>query len=302
MTRPHRWAAGPYDRAVDPITARRVLRIFPDAPLTADLVERAHAAESAARHPSRYPEGEDRARAEEWARTLGTARAVLLAEANASGQHPPVAAPVASVPAVAPVSPVGPLGATPGWQAPAPLPAPDLAAAVNAPRRRGLSRGAVIGIVAGAVALVLLVVAGVVGISGLVDTVSEATRALETESAPSPDDTSLDGDDLPDVERYSAEETFFTFPAAVELYFDGRYNADCPMDYVEGCWQAAIITEADCEALEVQLGFANDPDAADAEHLATMDFTNVVAGEAVPVVFGQDEYDSGWLNDVRCLD
>ncbi len=259
----------PYDHAVDPITARRVLRIFPDAPLTADLVERAYSGELESRHPARYLEGPDRARAEEWARTLGAARGVLLAEARMS---------------------------TAGW------PAPDLAAAVHAPRSRGLSGGAVVGIIAGAVALVLVVVAGAVGITGLVGTLTEAARALETElaSPPGADDTS-DGED-PDVDRYTADETMFTFPAAIELYYDGRHNGDCPMDYVEGCWQAAIITEADCDALQVQLGFANDADATAPEHTENMDLANVTAGETTPVVYGHDDYVGGWLDDVRCLD
>lgn len=280
----------PYDRAVDPITARRVLRIFPDAPLTADLVERAYWGELESRHPARYPEGPDRARAEEWARTLGTARGVLLAEVRVSsaGWPAPIETPVASVPPIASVPPVAP--------------APDLAAAVNAPRKRGLSGGAIVGIVAGSVALVLLVVAGAVGVMGLVGTVAEATRALETElaSPPGGDDTS-DGED-PDVDRYTADETSFTFPAAIELYYDGRYNGDCPMEYVEGCWQSAIITEADCDALQVQLGFANDSDASAPEHTETMEFANVTAGETTPVVYGHDDYDGGWLDDVRCLD
>ena len=43
-----------YDRPVDSITARQVLRIFRDAPLTVELVERAYSEECWARHPSRY--------------------------------------------------------------------------------------------------------------------------------------------------------------------------------------------------------------------------------------------------------
>lgn len=287
---------------MDPIIARRVLRIFPDAPLTADLIERAYAGESAARHPSRYPEGPDRAHAEVWARTLGTARAILLAEISTAAAPPaPVVPPVEPVTAVAPAAPSA---SVPAPHAPIPVPGPDLAAAVNAPRRRGLSLGAIIGIAGAAVALVLLVVAGVAGVTALVNTVNEATRALETElaSPPGADDTSADDDELPDVDRYTADETFFTFPAAVELYYDGRYNGECPMEYAEGCWQAAIVTESDCDALQVQLGFANDPDASAPEHIESVDFANVIAGETTPVVFGQDEYDNGWLNNVRCLD
>ena len=81
----------PYDRAVDPNTARRVLRISPDTPLTPALIESAYAEESWTRHPSRYPEGPGRAEAEEWATTLGTARAVLLHQvASTAPVRPPL--------------------------------------------------------------------------------------------------------------------------------------------------------------------------------------------------------------------
>ena len=65
---------------MDPITARRVLRIFPDSPITVELVERAYASESWARHPSRYQDAAERQRAEEWMQTLATARDLLRAE------------------------------------------------------------------------------------------------------------------------------------------------------------------------------------------------------------------------------
>ena len=259
----------PYDRAVDPITARRVLRIFPDAPLTADLIERAHAGESAARHPSRYPDGPDRAHAEEWMRTLGTARGVLLAEVAATTAHA----------------------------------APDLAATVNASPKRGLSRGAVIGIVAGAVALVLLVVGGAVGITALIGTVGEATRALETEfaSPPAPDDTPS-GEDSPHVERYTADETLFTFPAALEFYTDGRLSDECGPEHAQGCWQAAVFTEADCAIMTVSMGYATTEAQPEPDLVESLRFYDVVAGASTHVVFGNDDFDYGWIIDVTCHD
>ncbi|WP_203230904.1 hypothetical protein, partial [Agromyces humi] len=63
---------------MDALTARQVLRLSPDSPLTPELVEHAYAAESAARHPSLYPDPAARAQAEQWAATLQEARAALL--------------------------------------------------------------------------------------------------------------------------------------------------------------------------------------------------------------------------------
>lgn len=257
---------------MDPITARRILRIFPETPLSTELIVQAHAGEVAARHPSLYPDGADRARAEEWVRTLDSARDVLLAQVPAA----------------------------PG----------DVAAVVNAPRKRRLSTGAIVGIVAGGIGLVVVIGLVILGAFSIVQGVGEITETLESELAadPSADDGSdaasggSDGTELADVERYTADETFFTFPAAMELYNDGRYGAECPVDYAEGCWQAAIVTESDCDALQLELGFANDPDAFTPEHVETLDLSGIAAGVTTPVVFGQDEYDIGWINDVRCLD
>src|SRR4029453_865576 len=99
----------PYDRAVDPNTARQVLRISPDTPLTPALVESAYAEESGTRHPSRYPAGPGRGQAEEWATTRGSARAVLLHEvastAAGTATAASVAGPAASLPPAASVAP-----------------------------------------------------------------------------------------------------------------------------------------------------------------------------------------------------
>ncbi|WP_157413329.1 hypothetical protein [Agromyces allii] len=70
---------------MDPNTARQLLRIFPDAPLTVALVERAYAGEAWARHPSRYPDPAQRQEAEAWAERLRAARSTLLAEAATVG-------------------------------------------------------------------------------------------------------------------------------------------------------------------------------------------------------------------------
>ena len=57
-----------------------MLRLFPDAPLTVELVERAYSEEYWARHPSRYQDPAQRRQAEEWAGSLAAARQVLLNE------------------------------------------------------------------------------------------------------------------------------------------------------------------------------------------------------------------------------
>ena len=47
-------------------------------------------------------------------------------------------------------------------------------------------------------------------------------------------------------------------------------------------------------------GFANDIDAIRPEETRAVAEADVVAGEAVPVVFGNDAYDYGWVENVRC--
>jgi len=246
---------------VDPITARQVLRIFPDAPLTVELVERAYSEEYWARHPSRYQDSTRRREAEQWAGTLATARQVLLQEAGTSS-----AADAATAP----------------------------------PRKRGLSGGAIAGIVAGGVALLALVTFGVIGAVNLVTqaatTAQEAIEQELDEQAPADANGSDDG-----VERYESGETYFAFPAALEFYLDGRYDAQCSTEHEKGCWEAALFTESDCETLQVQLGFSNDADAIAPDVTETIEFDDVVAGDATPVVYGNDDYAYGWINQVTCL-
>jgi hypothetical protein len=247
---------------VDPNTARHVLRIAPDSPLTVELIERAHAGESWTRHPSRYTDDADRRSAEEWAQTLGAAREALLAE----------------------VRPAGTAGTSD---------------ATARPSGRRLSRGAVAGIVAGAVAVVALLTFAGIGAANL------ATQAIEAANEPLDADTSgatSGGSGSEFVERYQSGETLFAFPAALEVYLDGRYDGECPSTYEQGCWQMALFTEADCDTLQVQLGFTNDADAVLPDHLETIETDAVLGNEATHVVFGQDDYGYGWINQVTCLD
>ena len=264
----HRRAARgtkPYDRAVDPNTARQVLRISPDTPLTPALIESAYAEESWTRHPSRYPEGPGRAQAEEWATTLGTARAVLLHE-------------VASTATAA-------VGARCcGIRRPGP--------AAAQPRRR-LSTGAIVGIVAGAVAVVALIGFAIWGGVRLVtDAAGTVNEAIEAESSDAP----------ADVERFESSETFFTFPAALEIYADGRYNPQCPPGFASGCWQMALFTEADCARSRSNSGTRATSTRRCPTQTETVQLEGVEAGEETPLVFGNDDYEYGWVNQVTCLD
>jgi hypothetical protein len=104
------------------------------------------------------------------------------------------------------------------------------------------------------------------------------------------------------VEHYYSGETLYTFPAALEIYSDGRYWAECPAEHEQGCWEMALITESDCAALEVTLGFSIDETAwePDATELARID--DVTGYAATPVVFGNDDYPYGWITEVVCLD
>ena len=69
-----------------------------------------------------------------------------------------------------------------------------------------------------------------------------------------------------------------------------------------GCWQMALFTESDCTTLEVELGYSGDIDAALPEQTETVQLEAVEAGEETPLVFGNDDYEYGWVNQVTCLD
>ncbi|MDQ0575995.1 hypothetical protein [Agromyces albus] len=88
----------------------------------------------------------------------------------------------------------------------------------------------------------------------------------------------------------------------MEAYADGRYTKFCPFAFESGCWETALITEASCAALEMDLHYANDAGAWTGEHTETIEKADVTGGEFTPVVFGHDEYDVGWIHDVRCAD
>jgi hypothetical protein len=246
---------------VDPNSARHVLRISPETPLTVELVERAFAGESWARHPSRYQDASARGQAEEWARTLATAREVLLAQTRS---------PVARA-----------------------------AAVVERPPRRRLSWGAIVGIVSGSVAVLTLITFVVIGVATI------ATNALEDAGELIP----LDGEgvwpggiDIADVERYQSGETMYTFSSALEVYNDYRYSGQCSSEYVQGCWQMALFPDTDCDAMEIELAFTNDADPIAPEHTEVVERTGVKGNEATVMVFGNDEYDYGWISQVTCLD
>ncbi|MRX45451.1 hypothetical protein [Agromyces kandeliae] len=241
---------------MDPNTARTTLQIAPDAPLSIELIDDAYQRELWLRHPSRYPDADGRRAAEAWRDTLGRARAVLVAEL------------------ASPVAPTRPAAA--------------------APRGR-LSGGAIAAIVVGGVALVAVLVAGGVGLFGLVRGVAETAIAESSESA----GPGAIGDDL---ERYESYETGFEFPSAIEMYWDGRYDDECAIGFVQGCWQTALFTEADCDVLEVTLVFNDDADSWVAEETETRLVSDVRADEAVPVVFGNDDREFGWIDQVRCTD
>ena len=168
--------------------------------------------------------------------------------------------------------------------------APAPAAAQPRPR---LSTGAIVGIVAGAVAVVALIgFATWGGVRLVTDAAGTVNEAIEAESSDAP----------ADVERFESSETFFTFPAALEIYADGRYNPQCPPGFASGCWQMALFTESDCTTLEVELGYSGDIDAALPEQTETVQLEAVEAGEETPLVFGNDDYEYGWVNQVTCLD
>lgn len=104
------------------------------------------------------------------------------------------------------------------------------------------------------------------------------------------------------VERYQSGETMFTFPAALEFYADGRFQDECPVEFETGCWEAALFTEADCDIMTVMIGYSDsrtDPEPQDVE---SMRLSDVVAYEQTHVVYGNDEYDYGWIADVVCHD
>ncbi|MBT2498863.1 hypothetical protein J7E25_07120 [Agromyces sp. ISL-38] len=252
---------------MDPNLARRMLRIHPDSPLTVELIEGAYAGETLLRHPSLYPDAMGRRLAEEWAQSLAAARNQLLAEAST------------------------------------PLSRRTDATGAPTSARRRMSGGAIAGIVAGGVALLALITFAVIGAANFA-TQATAEGAVQLESEP-PDAPAERYRKTPvaDVERYSAGETMFVFPAALEVYNDGLHSVDCSAEYPRGCWQMALLTEADCKAMRIQLGFSSYATSSRLPgHVETITKEDVLANEPTIVVFGNDEMDYGWINQVTCLD
>ena len=165
--------------------------------------------------------------------------------------------------------------------------------------RNRLSTGAIIGIAAGGVAVLELVAAAIFGAASLA-TQFTSTAQVAIESATGGE--GLEDSEFDDVERYESSETAFTFPAAIELYNDGRLDAECPSDYLEGCWQAALFPDESCSTMRVELAFSDSPTDPEPEFVESVEQPDAQAGEPVDVVFGHDEYDYGWIIDVTCLE
>jgi hypothetical protein len=270
---------------VDPNSARAALRLDPALPLTPDLVEHAFQQELWARHPSRYPDAEGRAAAEAWAATLATARSTLLAEAAG-----PAAAPAWTPPATATAIPTT---AQAPSTAPSPAPSPTPAAsAPQASRRR--STGWII--TASAVGAALFVAAGFglfFGLQSISERVADQLRLAEAQARLAESQA---------VDRYAASEMAFTFPAALEIYSDGRLWEECGDEYAQGCWQMAVFPTQGCDRMQVVIGYQTDEYDYEPEVIETIDFGAVEADEPANVVFGNDDFPYGWVEDVICLD
>ncbi|MFB6611903.1 hypothetical protein ACFCVO_16360 [Agromyces sp. NPDC056379] len=234
---------------MESIAARAALNLDPAITLTPESIDAAYRTAAWARHPSRYPDAESRHAAELWATTLQQARATLLAESSVSEP------------------------ADPGSPAP----------------RRGLSKGWIAGIVAGASVVVIGLIVGLVfGVTALTERFTElAKQQPEGEWEP--------------AEFIPSNELMFTFPASIEWYSDGRHLDQCPTDAINGCWDVAVIPEDDCDAMLVELGFTGTP----ADPVSTYEereFNDARAGEPSIVVFWNNAAESAWISDVRCLD
>lgn len=272
---------------MDPNTARQVLRLAPDEPLNPTTVEAAFARESWERHPSRYPDAAGRDAATEWAATLAQARAVLLQSMTPTDAAPwtPPAAPTHPAPS-GPFTAAAPTPATPG----AIGPGSDSGDGGRPTGRRRV--GLVVGIVAASAGVLALIVGAGFGAVRLAEAVVDEASPVDA-----PPDATPGG-----VVRYSADETLFTFPAALEEYSDGRYWSRCPVEFAAGCWESALITEDSCPSLEVDIEYTNDDEDWTTQDWETISIGEVAADAVTPVVFGNDAYDYGWVADVRCSD
>ncbi|MFB9310640.1 hypothetical protein ACFFRL_15710 [Agromyces hippuratus] len=91
----------------------------------------------------------------------------------------------------------------------------------------------------------------------------------------------------------------FSFPAALEHYTDDRYMEQCSTEF-EQCWVTGIIPERDCKIMTVTIGYASDNEQLTPDHVQTLRFSDVVAGETVAAVSGNDDYSLAWVVDVTC--
>jgi len=245
---------------VDPNTARQVLRIFPDAPLTVDLVERAFAGESATRPAEELADpGSGHREA-----ALQTARTVLLAAIEADA-------------------------------APAALEGLFPTATTAPPRvRTRLGRGAITGIVLACVLTITWMAGGTVGLVMVLDRVGSGLAASEA-------DPRTDAfQDTAWSDRMTSQETGFTFPTALEVYADGRYDDLCSSIYEDGCWQLDVIPEKACPELRVEVGFSNDRLSPYPEVTRVSFIGAARSFERVPMVYGDNDYSYGWIADVTC--
>ncbi|QEO15517.1 hypothetical protein FLP10_14570 [Agromyces intestinalis] len=186
----------------------------------------------------------------------------------------------------------------PAWPPPArPAPAPP----ASAPEVR-LSGAAITGIVLASV----LTLATVIG-AGIGAVLSAPVVARWSQAGQGGQGGDLwgggitDDEAQPAVERISSDELEFWFPAALELYNDGRLDHLCAAEHELGCWEVAVIPEAACDLISIQTSFSNDPDG-DGELTHQISRTDVAAGEAIEIAFGEDDYAFGWISNVSCIE
>ncbi|MGH3703612.1 MAG: hypothetical protein ACRDT9_03180, partial [Agromyces sp.] len=154
-----------------------------------------------------------------------------------------------------------------------------------------LSKGWIVGIVAGASVLVIGLVVGLVfGVTALTERLTELAEPQYE-----------GGFDSETVEHYSAPETMFSFPAALEFYTDDRYREQCSAE-MEQCWVAGIIPEGDCKIMTVSIGYATEESQQTPDYVQTLRFYDIVAGETIPAVTSNDDYPLAWVMAVTCHD
>jgi hypothetical protein len=155
-----------------------------------------------------------------------------------------------------------------------------------------LARGGLIALVASGAALLFIGLAVAAGFAAA-SLGQQAGRAIEQAASEHADEM---------VDRYQSGETLFTFPAALEFYYDGRFQYECPSDVEAGCWEAAVFTESDCDAMTVAVGYSNSRTAVEPDDIEMIELSDVLAYDQTHFVFGNDDYAYGWVMDVVCHD